>query len=136
MSDSIIVVIENPDGMLLVHQRTLIKRKYAGLFGVGINARIQAGESNEDAVEKKLRSLIISTMPEYLFLCHVTTPTTREHAEVYRMVKETLLPSDRNMQKTEWMSVEQINDLEKRLLLCPLTTAFYPTFRDKYYIKR
>lgn len=134
MTDSVTVIIESQDKRLLVHQRPANARYYPNLFRIGIDARIEPGESNEEAIARRLIPLGISTTPEYLF-CSIRscTPKTREHVEVYRMVREAL-PVDKKLQRVEWMNIKQIDELLEKSALCPLSASFYPTFRDRYVI--
>ena len=63
----VVTILENPDRRLYVCQRHIYKKRYPGLFGLGIDGTINEGESRTEAAQRILKGLNVSSTPNYLF---------------------------------------------------------------------
>lgn len=131
----VLAIIEHPDKRLYVSQRAESKRRYRGLFGLGIEKAIEPGEARMESIQRRLRKVGITSEPNYLFEFVFNSDKRNATQVVYHIRSSNLVDPGREFQWKDWMNLVQIDELLTQGKLCPDTAIIYLRFKEEFYGK-
>ena len=136
----VVVIIEHPtDKRLHVSQRAIDKKRYPGLFNLGVESAIDSGEAYIEAGQRRLREVGITpqgpTLSNPLFEFVFNNGKYSGRQVVYHEKHPYLINPGKEFQWKGWMTKEEIDDLYTKSRLCPDTSVIYERFREEFYGK-
>ena len=129
-----LVIVKNSKNQIYVNQRKKTKELFPLKWVVGAGGAVHAGETYDEAAKRELKEeLGISSPIKFLFNFDYQSDITNYKAKVYL----TEYDGEINLNKDEseqgkWVSLEELEILIKKGLLCPDTALYIKKYIKDY----
>lgn len=130
----VVVIIRDQNGAYFVHRRRKDKTVFPGLWGLGAGGKMSEVESPSHAAKRELyeeTGLKKAVTPCFEF--DYKDDHVHHTVHVFEVVvkKRKDYKNDREWDKTDWLTAEEVNDLMEADQLCPDTAELYQKYRQK-----